>query len=51
MKKYSVKTSPAAEKAIKKLDLSVQKRIKKWIDDNLKECENPRLKENRLEVI
>lgn len=42
MKKYSVKTSPAAEKAIKKLDLSVQKRIKKWIDDNLKECENPR---------
>ncbi len=42
MKKYSVKTSPTAEKAIAKLDLPIQQRIKKWIDENLKDCENPR---------
>lgn len=42
MKKYSVIILPSAEKEIKKLDETVRKRIKKWIDDNLKNCEDPR---------
>lgn len=42
MKKYSLEISPAARKKIKKLDAPVRKRITKWIEENLVDCENPR---------
>lgn len=42
MKKYDVKYSDNAEKVIEKLDAPIRKRIKKWIDENLRGCENPR---------
>ena len=42
MKKYSVKITPKAEKILKKLDDFTNRRIKKFIQDNLIGCENPR---------
>ena len=42
MKKYSVKITPKAEKMLRKLDDVTNKRIKKFIQDNLIGCENPR---------
>ncbi len=42
MKNYSVVISPAAEKDIAKLDKPVQQRIKKYIQEKLTGCENPR---------
>ena len=43
MKSYSVKYSNTAEKELEKLDTPMKNRIKKWIQDNLLNCENPRL--------
>ena len=42
MKKYSVKITPKAEKMLRKLDDFTNRRIKKFIQDNLIGCENPR---------
>ena len=41
--KYSVDYTKKAEKILNNLDNSVRTRIKKWIDTNLVDCENPRL--------
>lgn len=43
MKTYNVKYSDAAEKKLEKLDTSIKSRIKKWVQDNLVGCDNPRL--------
>lgn len=40
--KYSVEITPAAEKALSKLDNSVQLQIKKYVSEKLEGCENPR---------
>ena len=42
MMKYSVSYTKQAEKALRKMDLSVQKKIYSWIGENLEGCENPR---------
>ena len=42
MKSYSVIISPAAEKVIAKLDTTTQQRIKKYLQDKLIGCDNPR---------
>ena len=44
MKKYSVVITPKAEKLIEKLDTQIKNRIRKYIDTNLVDCENPRLR-------
>lgn len=44
MIKWTFETDPNFDKQIKKLDKPVQKRIQTWIDSNLRNCENPRLK-------
>ena len=49
VRKYSVVLSKKAEKILDKLDPSVRKRIKKWIDTNLEGCENPRRRGKPLE--
>ena len=46
--KYSVAYSKKAERLIEKLDIPVKNRIKKYIDDNLVGCENPRLRGKSL---
>ena len=43
MKKYSVEITPKADKVLRKLDKITNKRIKKFIQENLIGCENPRL--------
>lgn len=43
MSKYSVEYSKEAQKNLKKLDNPISTRITKWIDENLVNCENPRL--------
>ena len=43
MKKYNVEYDPHVMKKLSKLDASVRKRIKSWIDKNLEGCENPRV--------
>ena len=43
MKQYNVEYDPHVLKKFSKLDTSVLKRIKAWIDKNLEGCENPRL--------
>ncbi len=43
MKKYKVEYDPHTLKKLSKLDPSTRKKIKKWIDNNLEGCENPRL--------
>lgn len=40
--KYKVEYTDRARKAIRKLDPSVRKTIKEWIDSNLVDCEDPR---------
>lgn len=40
---YKVLTTDSFDKQFKKLDSSIQKIIKKWIDKHLVGCENPRL--------
>ena len=47
--RYSVKYKKAAEKKLDKLDPFVRDRIKAWIDKNLEDCENPRIKGRTLE--
>lgn len=47
-KSYSVEFSPEGEKALEKLDSSVNKRIKFWINNNLEGCVNPRYKGKAL---
>lgn len=42
MKKYTVKYEARAVKQLSKLGHSVRKIIKKWIEKNLQETENPR---------
>lgn len=46
--KYSVAYTKKAEKIIEKLDTQIKNRIKKYIDDNLVNCENPRLRGRAL---
>ncbi|WP_278574822.1 type II toxin-antitoxin system RelE family toxin [Fusobacterium ulcerans] len=41
MKKYQVEFSNTAKKELKKLDISVQKTLLKWINKNLMDCDNP----------
>lgn len=41
--KYKVEFSEQGKKDLKKLDISIQKIILKWIKKNLLECENPRV--------
>lgn len=43
MKAYQILTTPKFDNAIKKLDLITRATIKKWIDNNLAGCSNPRL--------
>ena len=49
MKKFSVEYDDKAKKKLDKLDAPVRKRIKTWIDKNLVDCENPRLRGKKLE--
>lgn len=49
MKKFSVDYDPHALKKMRKLDASVRKRIRKWIETNLEGCENPRRRGKPLE--
>jgi len=48
MKKYSVEITPKAEKLLGKLDRKTNLRIKKFIQENLVGCENPRLQGKAL---
>lgn len=48
LKKYRVEISPNAQKVIDKLDAKIQRRISKWIEDNLEDCENPRFQGKAL---
>lgn len=43
MKRFSVEITPKAEKLLNKLDKKTNLRIKKFIQENLIGCENPRL--------
>ena len=43
MKAYQILTTPKFDNAIKKLDPITRATIKKWIDNNLAGCSNPRL--------
>ncbi|MCL2025115.1 MAG: type II toxin-antitoxin system RelE/ParE family toxin [Coriobacteriia bacterium] len=38
---WEVKYSPEARKQLRKLDPAISQRIIRWIDKNLKGCENP----------
>jgi len=40
---YTVEYSKQAKKAIQKLDTYTKIYLKKWIEENLIDCENPRL--------
>ncbi len=46
--KYQVKTIARFDKEFKKLDRYTQMIIKSWIEKNLVDCENPRLKGKAL---
>ena len=46
--KYSVEYTKKAEKIIEKLDIQIKNRIKKYIDNNLVNCENPRARGKAL---
>ena len=41
--RYSVELTDKARKLLDKMDSQVSRRIRKWINDNLEGCENPRL--------
>ena len=41
--RYQVELTDRARKLLDKMDSQVSRRIKKWINDNLEGCENPRL--------
>jgi addiction module toxin, RelE/StbE family len=41
--KYTVEYSKQAKKVIQKLDTYTKIYLKKWIEENLIDCENPRL--------
>jgi len=41
--RYTVEYSKQAKKAIQKLDTYAKIYLKKWIEENLIDCENPRL--------
>ena len=43
MKSYKVELSPVARKKLKKMDAATQARIVNWLEENLEDCENPRL--------
>ena len=43
MMKYKVIFSSKAEKQLLKFDQYTQRRIYKWIKENLEDCENPRM--------
>ncbi len=45
---YQVRTTLRFDKEFKKLDRYTQKILKAWIDKNLINCENPRLKGKAL---
>ena len=47
--KYSWSFDAKAERHFSKLDKPVQKRILKWIEANIQDCENPRLFGKALE--
>ena len=49
MQRYSVIISPAAEKDIAKLDKPIKQRVKKYIQEKLEGCENPRKYGSALE--
>ncbi len=40
---YQVRTTPRFDKEFKKLDKYTQRILKQWIQNNLVNCENPRL--------
>ena len=40
-RKYEVVISRSAQKEFSKLDSFIAKKIKRWIDNNLVDCENP----------
>jgi mRNA interferase RelE/StbE len=39
---WTVEISDVAERALRKLDRQVQKRILDWLDDRIEGCKNPR---------
>lgn len=45
---YTVNYRPEALKTLRKLDPNVSKMILKWIDKNLVDCENPRIRGKAL---
>ena len=47
--RYTWKLSQSAEKQFGKLDRPIQKRIYKWLETNIENCENPRLFGKALE--
>ena len=49
MQRYSVIISPIAEKDIAKLDKPIKQRVKKYIQEKLEGCENPRKYGSALE--
>lgn len=49
MQKYSVIISPNAEKDLAKLDKPIQERIKRYVQEKLEGCENPRKYGHALE--
>ena len=46
--KYSVDIRKKAQKAIKKFDAPIRKRIVDWIENNLVDCEDPRFHGSNL---
>ena len=46
--RYQVELTDRARKLLDKMDSQVSRRIKKWINDNLEGCENPRLYDKAL---
>ncbi|MBQ7560401.1 MAG: type II toxin-antitoxin system RelE/ParE family toxin [Synergistaceae bacterium] len=40
--RYTVELTDKARKLLDKMDPQVSRRIRKWINDNLEGCENPR---------
>ncbi|MCL2525670.1 MAG: type II toxin-antitoxin system RelE/ParE family toxin [Coriobacteriia bacterium] len=47
--KFTWSFDPKAEKQFKKLDAPVQKRLLRWLETNIHDCENPRLFGRALE--
>ena len=41
---YSIETTARVDKEFKKLDRYTQRMIKGWIEKNLQDCQNPRLR-------